>query len=88
MSKSSTLKAIAVLLLVGVVSFVAWDNQEQDVQASPRMLITYQTNSIRSANVQKYCPGSVDRTTLVTSSDLAAAKTNQNTVSSTLGIDG
>jgi hypothetical protein len=89
MSKSSTVKGMGVLLLVVVVSFVAWEGDEVVLETSPRLLVTsYQTNPTRTSNVQKYCPASLDRTTLATTADVSTAQTNQNNVNSALGIDG
>jgi hypothetical protein len=90
MKKSSTLKGTAVLLLVALVSFMAWDNNQDPLPATTteRLLTAYLTSSTRSANIAKYCVNGVDRTSLVTTSDMSTAKTNRKAVDASLGIDG
>lgn len=90
MKKSSTLKGAAVLLLVGLVSFMAWDNTQKPLSTntSPERLLPYQTSATRSANIGKYCVNGVDRTSLVTTTDISTAKTNRKAVDSSLSIDG
>lgn len=90
MKKSSTLKGAAVLLLVALVSFVAWDNNQQPLTATTteRLLTTYQTSATRSANIEKYCVNGADRTSLVTSTDISTAESNRKAVDASLGIDG
>ena len=56
--------------------------------AKQRLLPSYQTSTTRTDNVGKYCSANLDRTTLVSSSDLSSASSNRKDVSSQLGIDG
>lgn len=91
MKKSSTLKGVAVLLLVGLVSFMTWDNSQETPTIAPsseRLLQTYLTSTTRTANVAKYCVNGVDRTSLATTADISTAQTNRQAVESKLGIDG
>jgi hypothetical protein len=90
MKNSSTWKGAAVLLLVGLVSYMAWDNTQEPLASttSPQRLLPYQTSATRSANIEKYCVNGVDRTSLVTTADVSTAATNRKAVDSSLGIDG
>lgn len=92
MSKSATAKGTIVVLFVALLSVAVWSNTQEDQSPKERLLAatnvnTYVINSTRTSNYGKYCSG-LSRTTLVTTSDLSAANTNMNTVSSQLGIDG
>jgi hypothetical protein len=88
MNKSSTSKGIIILLLVGLISFFAWDNTQKAVPVKVRFLSGYQTSSSRTNNVQTYCPANIDRTTLVSSGDVSSAQNIMNSIRSQLGIDG
>jgi hypothetical protein len=80
-------KGLLVTALVLAVSFFASEKTEQILPA-PQRLLPYTTTATRSDNVGKNCPASVDRTTLVSTSDFNDAKTMRTTVNSNLGVDG
>lgn len=68
MSKSSTLKAVVVLILVGLVTYSAWDSGQETAELKARLLtVTYQTNATRTNNVKKYCSAGVSRSQLASS---------------------
>lgn len=91
MSKSATAKGTLVVLFVALLSVAVWSNTQDDQSPKERLLATtvttYVISSTRTSNYGKYCSG-LNRTTLVTTSELASATSNMNSVSSALGIDG
>lgn len=91
MSKSATAKGALMLLFVALLSVAVWSNTQDDQSPKERLLATtvttYVISSTRTSNYGKYCSG-LSRTTLVTTADISTAKSNMNTVSSQLGIDG
>ncbi len=91
MSKPTAIKSAAVLLIAALLSLALWDPADQNLPTPhpQRVLaVTYQTSSNRTANVNKYCPTNVDRTTLAPAGDTSTAQTYMNGVRSQLGIDG
>jgi hypothetical protein len=88
MNTSSTAKGLTVLLLVGLISFLAWDNTQEAVPVKARFLSGYQTSSTRTNNVQTNCPANLDRTTLVSSGDVSSAQNLMSNIHLQLGIDG
>lgn len=91
MTKSATAKGTLAVLFVALLSVAVWSNTQDDLSPKERLLAsnvnTYLISSTRTSNYGKYCSG-LSRTTLVTTSELSAAKSNMNSVSSQLGIDG
>lgn len=61
------MKGVVVIVLVALVSYIAWNNgQSTTVEQKARLLQTYQTSTTRTANIGKYCEANTDRSSLVT----------------------
>ena len=89
--KNGISKALIGLVIVGVVSYLAWGSTQQPPESpsgpTPQRSLQYLTTSTRTNNVNKYCSGR-SRSTLATSSDKENAKSQRDQVDSELGIDG
>jgi hypothetical protein len=85
----TTAKSLIVLALVAALTFFASD-QTQTLTPAPQRLLTgtYTTTPTRTDNVNKFCPANLDRTTLVSASDVTEAQSMRTSVNTQLGIDG
>ena len=78
--KNSLKGLLALAAVVAVSLFVS--QQTQQMQPAATRLLAYTTTSTRTSNVNTLCAANLDRTTLVSQSDLTAAASARASVSS------
>ena len=90
MSKATTIKILSTVILIGLISYLTWDNTQKMQPAVQRLLITdYRITTTRTDNYNKYCTDAkISKTDLSDTDTLSTATSNRNSVDAELGIDG
>ena len=86
----TSVKSLMVLGLVAALTFFASD-QTVALPAAPQRLLqtqTYTTTTTRTNNVNTYCPANLNRSTLVSATDVTDAQSQRTSINTQLGLDG
>jgi len=85
----TTAKTILLLVVVTLLSLVAWEDTKSEPTVAARLLTgTYQTSSTRTSTVAKVCTAGVSRSNLYSQSDVTASTSYRSSVNTAIGIDG